>query len=140
MDPSYPAAAAGRAAMLAAQGKRRAAVRVLFRAAKRRPAVETLKALDATLEGPGSKQLLRVYKRLRRIHPHNGELALHHAAHLVNAGRNAEAETVLSELEGATGRDAALVESLRAKMLEGTSDPASVAEALRRALDKSLEA
>jgi len=147
MDPAWPAAAAGRAAMLAGQGKKRAALRVLHRAAKSRPAEETLKALDATLEGASARQVLRIYRRLRRAHPANSELALHQAAHLVRLGRNAEAETVLRELEGSghgemkssTGREAALVESLRAKMLEGGADQAGLADALRRALDKSLD-
>ena len=139
MDPSWPAAAAGRAAILADQGRKRAAVRVLYRAARRRPAAETLRALDATLEGATTRRLLSIYRRLRRVHPANHELALHHAAHLVRLGRDAEAESVLRELDGATGRDGALVESLRAKMLESHADAAGAADALRRALDKSLE-
>lgn len=139
MDPSWPAAATGRAAMLTEQGKNRAAVRVLYKAAKRRPAEETLRALDAVLEGSNPRRLLRLVGRLRRMHPGAHELALHHAALLVRLGRNSEAETVLREFEGASGREGAIVESLRARMLEGHDDPAAVAEALRRALDKSLE-
>jgi predicted Zn-dependent protease/uncharacterized integral membrane protein len=139
MDPSWPAAATSRAAMLDAQGKRRAAVRVLFRAAKRRPAPETLRALDSTLENGGGRQLLRLYKRLRRAHPHSSELALHHAANLIRLDRPKEAEALLVELGELSGRDAVVVESLRARMLEGQSDASGLAEALRHALDKSLE-
>lgn len=139
MDPSWPAAATGRAAMLSEQGKNRAAVRVLYKAAKRRPAAETLRALDAILEGSNPKRLLRLVSRLRRSHPAAHELALHHAALLVRLGRNSEAEAVLRELDGASGREAAIVEGLRARMLEGRDDPAGEADALRRALDKSLE-
>ena len=139
MDPSWPAAATGRAAMLREQGKTRAAVRVLYRAAKRRPAEETLRALDAALEGTNPRRLLRLMGRLRRAHPAAHELALHHAALLVRLGRNTEAEAVLRELDGAGGREGAIIEGLRATMLEGHDDPAAVAEALRRALDKSLE-
>src|SRR6185369_13444493 len=140
MDPSWPAAATSRASMLAAQGKKRAAVRVLFRAAKRRPAEETLRALDALLEDGGSRQLLRLYRRLGRAHPHSSEISLHHAAQLIRLGRTVEAATLIRELGELVGRDAAVAESLRAKMLEGQADSSGVNEALRRALDKSLEA
>ena len=140
MDPSWPAAAASRAAMLREQGKRRAAVRVLYRAAKRRPAEETLRALDTTLEETNGRQLLRLYKRLRRTHPQSLELALHQAANLVRLGRNAEAEAIITELGELSGRDAALAESLRARMREGEDDPGGATDALRRALEKSLQA
>jgi tetratricopeptide (TPR) repeat protein len=139
MDPSWPAAAAARAQMLDGQGRKRAAVRVLYKAAKRRPAEETLRALDQVLENGNSKKLLRLYGRLRRQNPASSELALHHAALLVRLGQNAQAEEVLRGLDGATGREAAIVESLRAQILEGQSDPAAVASALRRALERSLE-
>ena len=139
MDPSWPAAAVGRAAMLNEQGRTRAAVRVLYRAAKRRPAEETLRALDSALESSNPRRLLRLVRRLRRTHPAAHELALHHAALLVRLGHDTEAEAVLRELDGASGREAAIVESLRARMLEGHDDPAGVTEALRRALARSLE-
>ena len=139
MDPSWPAAAAGRATMLSEQGRKRAAVRVLYRAAKRRPADETLRALETALEGSNTPRLLRLYRRLRQAKPGSRELALHHAALLLRLGHDVEAEAVLRELDGATGREGAIVESLRAKMLEGRGDTAGVADALRRALDKSLE-
>jgi thioredoxin-like negative regulator of GroEL len=140
MDPSWPAAATSRASMLASQGKKRAAVRVLYRAAKRRPAEETLRALDAMLEDGNGRQLVRLYKRLRRAHPQSSELALHYAANLIRLGRNAEAEKLIGELGELGGREAAVAESLRAKMLEGQADASGLADALRRALDKSLEA
>lgn len=139
MDPSWPAAATGRAAALGQQGKTRAAVRVLYRAAKRRPAGETLRALDALLEADNPRRLLRLLNRLRRMHPGSSDLALHLAALHVRQGRYAEAEAVLAELTEASGREAAIVEELRARMLESANDPAAVAEALRRALDRSLE-
>lgn len=140
MDPSWPAAAAGRAAMLGAQGRKRAAVRLLYKAARRLPADETLRALDATLEDAGARQVLRLYGKLRRAHPSCNQLALHHAAQLVRLDRNAEAEEVLRGLDGLIGKEAAIVESLRARMLDSHGDPAGVVDALRRALDKSLEA
>ncbi|MFN2426417.1 MAG: tetratricopeptide repeat protein [Candidatus Binatia bacterium] len=140
MDPSWPAAATARAAMLAEQGHNWTAVRVLYKAAKRRPAAETLRALDTALETSNPRRLLRLLSRLRRYHPGAHELVLHQAALLVRLGRHAEAEAVLGELDGAGGREGAIVEGLRAKMLEGHDNPAGVAEALRRALDKSLEA
>lgn len=140
MDPSWPAAAAQRATLLNEQGRTRAAVRVLYKAAKRRPAEETLRALDTILENGNSRRLLRLYRSLRRANPASSELALHHAAVLVRLGRNSEAEAVLRELDTPSGREAVLVESLRAKMLEGGTDPAELVDALRRALDKSLEA
>ncbi len=139
MDPSWPAAATGRAAMLADKGRRRAAVRVLWRAAKRRPAAETLRALDDSLEASPSR-LLRMYRRLRRLHPTAHDLALHHAALLVRLGRNVEAQAVLTELDGASGREGAIIESLRAKMLEAEGKDADMVDALRRAVEKSLEA
>lgn len=139
MDPSWPAAATGRAAMLAEKGKKRAAVRVLWRAAKRRPAEETLRALDAALDGSPSR-LLRLYRRLRYLHPTAHDLALHHAALLVRLGRNAEAEALLADLDVASGREAAIVESLRAKVLEAEGKDADMVDALRRAVEKSLEA
>ncbi|MFN2375593.1 MAG: hypothetical protein ABR538_03600 [Candidatus Binatia bacterium] len=139
LDPSWPAAATGHASVLQAQGRSRAAVRVLYRAARRRPAAETLGALDASLQQTSPRRLLRLYRRLRRTHPASHELMLHHAALLVRLGRSGEAEAVLRGLDGATGRDAAEVANLRAKILEGSAEPAAVAEALRLALDKSLE-
>jgi tetratricopeptide (TPR) repeat protein len=140
MDPSFPAAATGRAAILQEQGKRRAAVRVLYRAAKRRPAEETLRALDATLENGNGRQLLRLYKRLRRTHPQSAELALHQAAHLMRMGRTNDAEALLSQLGELTGREAAIAESLRAQLLEGHADSVGAADAMKRALEKSLQA
>lgn len=139
MDPSWPAAAAARAAMLREQGHNRAATRVLYRAAKRRAADETLGALEETLAGGSPRRLLRMYGRLRRKHPDSHEVVLRHAALLVRLGRNAEAEKVLSQIEGATGREAAIVERLRAEMIDGTADPAGLADALRRALEQSLK-
>lgn len=139
MDPSWPAAAAARARMLDSRGHKWAATRVLYRAARRRPAEETLRALDGVLEDGNSRWLLRVYRRLRRANPASHELALHHAALLVRLGHSAEAEDVLRGLEGATGREAAIVDSIRAKIFEEKADPAAAVDALRRALDRSLE-
>ena len=139
MDPSWPAAAAGRADMLAGQGRLRAAVRVVYRAAKRRPAEETLATLDRLLETHDIKRLLRLYGRLRRRHPASHELALHYAALMLRLGRDAEAESTLGELEGASGREGAIVERMKAEMLEKRSDLAGATSALRRALDRSLE-
>ena len=139
MDPSWPAAAAGRAAMLRNQGQHRAATRVLYRAAKRRAAEETMGALDETLEESNPKRLLRLYSRLRRTHPGNTELTLRHAALLLRLGRSTEAEALVKTIEGATGREAVLMETLRAKMLEGRADSAGAAQALRRALEQSLK-
>ncbi|HEY2775687.1 MAG TPA: tetratricopeptide repeat protein [Candidatus Binatia bacterium] len=139
LDPSWPAAATARAAMLAERGQNRAALRILVRAAKRRPAEETLRALDEMLEKGSPRKMLSVYRKLRRGNPASSELVLHLAANLVRLGRHGEAEAQLRELEGATGREAALVESLRARILESHSDSAGAADALRRALDSSLE-
>jgi predicted Zn-dependent protease len=101
LDPSWPAAATARAAQLIEQGKTRSAVRVLYKAARRRPADETLAALDASLEAANPKKLARLYGRLRRWHPASHELALHHAALLEKLGRKTEAEAILVELGAA---------------------------------------
>ncbi len=98
LDPSWPAAATARAAQLLEQGKSRSAVRVLYKAAKRRPAEETLSALDASLESNNPKKLARLYGRLRRSHPASHELAVHHAGLLEKLGRKAEADAILQEL------------------------------------------
>ena len=107
LDPSWPAAATARAAQLIEQGKPRSAGRVLYKAAKRRPADETLAALDASLESNNPKKLARLYGRLRRSHPASHEVAVHQAALLEKLGRKSEAEAILNELgpasEGASG-------------------------------------
>jgi tetratricopeptide (TPR) repeat protein len=107
LDPSWPAAATARAAQLLEQGKTRSAVRVLYKAAKRRPADQTLSALDASLEADNPKKLARLYGRLRRSHPASHDLAVHHAALLEKLGRKAEADAILHGLgnaaEGASG-------------------------------------
>jgi thioredoxin-like negative regulator of GroEL/uncharacterized integral membrane protein len=101
LDPSWPAAATARAAQLIEQGKTRSAVRVLYKAARRRPADQTLSALDASLEADNPKKLARLYGRLRRSHPASHDLAVHHAALLEKLGRKAEADAILNELGAA---------------------------------------
>jgi tetratricopeptide (TPR) repeat protein len=102
LDPSWPAAATARAAQLIEQGRTRSAVRVLYKAARRRPADETLSALDSSLEIDNPKKLARLYGRLRRSHPASHEVALHHAALLDKLGRTSEAAAIREELGAAT--------------------------------------
>jgi predicted Zn-dependent protease/uncharacterized integral membrane protein len=101
MDPSWPAAAAGRADHLLAGGQKRAALRILVRALKRRPAEETLAALDRALADDGVRKVLRVYRRLRRAHPANREVAAHMASQFERFGRQAEADLLRKEIDGA---------------------------------------
>lgn len=144
MDPSWPAAAAARADMLAGQGQKRAALRVLLRAAKRRPADETLDALDRVLAGESVRKVLRVYRRVRRTHPTDPDLLVHHAAQLLRFGRHAEAEDLLKQIDGAGGHESAAIETVKSKLPgitpEGRTDSAVVVETLRRALERSADA
>lgn len=144
MDPAWPAAAAARADMLSDQGQKRAALRIVLRAAKRRPADETLRALDRVLAGDGVRKVLRVYRRVRRSHPTNPDLILHHAAQLLRFARDAEAEALLKQIDGSSGREAAAIEIVKAKLPgitpDGKTDCAVIVETLRRALEQPAEA
>lgn len=138
MDPSWPAAAAGRAQMLAAQGHRRTALRVLMRAAKRRPAEETLTALDAVLAADSARKVQRIYRRLRRLHPASGDVLLHQASQLLRFGRQAEAEAVVKDFDGAGERAPVVVAAVLARIAaERPAEAALVLDALRRELDRS---
>lgn len=144
MDPAWPAAAAARADMLSEQGQKRAALRIVVRAAKRRPADETLRALDRVLAGDGVRKVLRVYRRVRRSHPANPDLLLHHAAQLLRFARDAEAEALLKQIDGSSGREAAAIGIVKAKLPgitpDGKTDCAVIVETLRRALEQPAEA
>jgi tetratricopeptide (TPR) repeat protein len=139
LDPTFAPAAVERAALLAEQGKTWRASRVLYKAALGQPAGATLTALERLLEARSPARLLRLYVALRRRHPYDSELALHHAALLLRLGRDGEAEVRLEEMRPVSGRLAARAEELRARILEGRSDSSGAAGALRRALDRSLE-
>lgn len=143
MDPSWPAAAAARADMLTAQGQKHAALRILLKAAKRRPADETLCALDRRLADENVRKVLRVYRRVRRTHPTDGDLIVHQAAQLLRFARHTQAEVLLQQLQGAAGQEAAVIEMVKAKLpgitADGKTEIARVVETLRKALDQSAQ-
>lgn len=143
MDPAWPAAAAARADMLAGQGQKRAALRVLLRAARRRPAPETLDALDRVLAGDSVRKVMRVYRRVRRAHPTSSDLMIHQAAHFLRFARHGEAEALLKQVEGSAGHEAAVIETMKAKFPgitpDGKTDNALLVETLRRTLERSSE-
>lgn len=137
IDPDYTPAVVERAKMLLSQQRRRAALRLLLKSAKRRPAGPLLAALDEILEQTDNTRLLKLYAKLRARFPHDVELALHYAGLMIRMGRDDEAERALGVV-GNSGREGIMADSLRALILERRSMHSQAAEMLRTALDRAL--
>lgn len=125
MDPAWAPAAAAQARSLASQGRRRAAVRLLLRAAKRRPEEETLDALDELLESSRLSRLLRAYAKLRRLHAADERLARHLAAVLARNGRHEDAERLLMSLPAAGSTTSEESDGDAPPLLEGSGEISS---------------
>lgn len=139
LDPDFTPAVVQRAELLLSQGRRRAALRVLVKSAKRRPAADVLAALDQQLEQTDNARLLKLYAKLRTRFPGDAELALHYARLMIRMERDDEAERALDAIES-SGRDGILADSLRALVLERRAQHGQAAETLRAALDRALSA
>jgi len=137
LDPDFTPAVVERAKLFLAQGRKRAALRLLIKSAARRPADLVLGAIDQALEQTDSPRLLKMYAKLRLRFPRDAELALHYARLLIRMGRDDEAERVLGAIDD-SGRDGIVADSLRALILERRSLHAQAADTLRAALDKAL--
>lgn len=137
LDRDFAPAVVERARLLLAQGRRRGAVRILLRSAKRHPSPALLGALDDALETSDPVRLLKIYAKLRTRFPGDVPLALAYARLLVRRGRETEAEAMLDTVN-ASGREGILADSLRAQLLEKRSQHGQAAQALRGALDKAL--
>ncbi|MBI5504876.1 MAG: DUF1049 domain-containing protein [Deltaproteobacteria bacterium] len=137
LNPDFAPAVVERAEILASQGRRRAALRLLLKSAKRRPTAVVLAALERLLEPTDSARLLKIYAKLRARFPRDAELALQYARLMIRMGRDDEAERALEVIDD-PGRDGILADSLRALVQEHRSQPGQAAETLRSALDKAL--
>ncbi|HYB97995.1 MAG TPA: tetratricopeptide repeat protein [Candidatus Limnocylindrales bacterium] len=138
LDPAFAPAAAESARILDTQGRHRAAVRLLYKAAKRRPDTRTLAALDELLAEKELPRLLKIYGKLRARHPGNGELQLHYAQLMMSLGREDDGERALDQLDGSGGPYAVAAERLRAELYRKREDLEHANEALQRALECSL--
>ncbi|HYC57542.1 MAG TPA: tetratricopeptide repeat protein [Candidatus Binatia bacterium] len=138
LDPAFAPAAAERARMLDTQGRHRAAVRLLYKAAKARPDARTLTALDELLAEKETARLLKIYDKLRARHPGNDELQLHYAELLLALGREEDGERALDQVDGSGGPYAIAAEKLRAELYRRRQDLEHANEALHRALETSI--
>ncbi len=134
-DPDFVPAICARAEALAEGGETRKALRLLERAARRRPRTGILETLERLATTDFRPRLIKFYPKLVARHPDNVALKLRAARVLLEAGKLADADKILSSIDASVDR--ATIAALRA-LLEERREHAELAHReARRAIEEA---
>ena len=130
--PDFVPALLARARVLAAAGEQRRAMKLLERAAKRRPRSAILDELERLTPEDRYPKLAKLYGKLVSGQPGNGRLRLRAARFLVDSGRIDDAEALLRAVS-ANG-DLPAAHALWAQIHDARAEPDQARQSYRQAL------
>ncbi|RMF20720.1 MAG: hypothetical protein D6760_10925 [Deltaproteobacteria bacterium] len=134
-DPDFVPAICARAEALAEAGETRKAIRLLERAARRRPRTGILETLERLAGTDFKPRLIKFYSKLLARHPDNVALKLRAARVLLDAGKLADADKILDGIDASVDR--ATIAALRALLEERREHVDLAQREARRAIEEA---